>query len=84
MPDDVDYVFHGQRLLENPAFQRALEDERDALAKEMHRLEWHQKEERWAVSVALTTVENLERRWRRMAQHGRIEQFHAKMARSVA
>ena len=82
--DDVDYQFHARQLLQNPAFRRALADERDAIAREMHRLSPWQREERWAVSVALTTLENLERRWRKMTQGtGRIEQFSAQQRESA-
>ena len=84
MPEDVDYAFHARVLIDNPAFRRAMNDERDAIVRELHRLEPWQREERWAVSVALTAADNLERRLRRMATNkGQIEHFHAEQMRSA-
>lgn len=82
--DDVDYVFHARELAKNPALRRAFDDERDTLVKEMNRLEPWQRDERWAVSVQISAVDNLERRLRRMqATAGRIEQFRMPRERSA-
>ena len=84
MPDEVDYAFHAERLIENPALARALSDEREAILREMHRLETWQTDERWAVSVHLTLIDSFERRLRRMAANkGQIEAFQLKLARSA-
>ena len=84
MPDEVDYAFHADLVLKNPALAKALSDERDAIVREMHRLEPWQREERWAVSVQLSAVEDFEKRLYRMAANkGQIEAFQLKLAKAA-
>lgn len=75
MPDDVDYVFHANRLLENPAWKRALMELRTQLDRERDALGWVD-EGRQYVSIAQTLLTKLERRVEGMATAGKVEQFH--------
>lgn len=73
--DDVDYVFHAQLLAKNPAMAKAFEDLRAEYARERDRLALHERDERWAVTVAESVLTKLERRLAKMTETGRIEQF---------
>ena len=79
MTDDVDYVFHAGRLLENPAWRKLIDDTRLRLSWERDAVAWD-AEERHYISIAETLLTKLERRAEQMAMRSRIEQFHREQA----
>lgn len=83
MPEEVDYRFYADRLLENPAWSRGLADMRKRLAHERDNLDFHD-ERRLHVSIAETLLTKLERQFRMMANTGRLEHFHKQQAGKVA
>lgn len=83
MIDEVDYVFHAGRLLENPAWKKAIADLRTQLAHERDSLAYDDSK-RAHVSIAETLVTKLERRVAGMASANRVEQFNRQQqARTV-
>lgn len=75
MADEHDYVFHANRLLENPAWKRILADLRAQLDRERDSLEYHNEGRRY-VSIAQSLLTKLERQAHSMAESGKVEQFH--------
>lgn len=75
MIEGVDYVFHAGRLLENPAWGKALADMRAQLARERDAL-GYDDDKRKHVSIAETLLTKLERRVVGMAESHKVEQFH--------
>lgn len=80
MVDEVDYVFHAARLLENPAWKKAVADLRATLAHERDALAWDDGRRAY-VSVAESLVTKLERRIAGMANANQIEQFNREQVR---
>jgi len=81
--EEVDYRFHAKLLLENPALRKAFEDLRKRLEIERDQLDLHD-ERRLHVSIAETLLTKLEREFRKLANTGRVEQFHKQQRGNVA
>ena len=82
MPDEVDFRFHAGRLLENPAWKRALGDMRARLDRERDSLDWDD-ERRQYVSIAMTLLAKLERHVTQMAEPDNVAAFHRQQATKV-
>ena len=82
MAEDVDFVFHANRLLENPAWRKALDDVRRKLHSERDSLDYA-AEERLYISIAETLLTKIERRIETMATANKVKQFHLEQAKRI-